>query len=253
MENSLVKSATVSGTPTATMTGEARPSRAAWPTWIGVALVFVLLGISGGIRHWRDRQFRSLTEESKKPPFSLKELPPVLGSWHAVEGSDATLDPQIARIAGSSEHLIRNYVDEKTGETATVMVLYGLAQIVFAHTPEVCFPAAGFSPIAMPREVEIPIPGSSASAKFRTNIYRKNLVGTGIYEEVYHSFRNDGKWRSDVEKQWKSFRYHPGMFKVQVQRRVLAIQTKDSPVEGLLATIVENIEHRLAQAHAGRR
>ena len=61
----------------------------------------MLLGISGGVRYWRDWQFHSLLKESEAPPFALGEIPKVLGAWHAVEGSDDTLEPEIARIAGA--------------------------------------------------------------------------------------------------------------------------------------------------------
>lgn len=251
MENTLIKNVTASEPRLAPAAGTLRTLRTGKSLWVGTALVFVLLGVSGGVRYWRDRQFQTLSEESKTSPFPLKELPATLGTWHQVEGSEATLDPEIARIAGSSDHLIRNYIDGKSGETATVMVLYGLAQIVFAHTPDVCFPAAGFRPVTPGRDVNIPIAGSTRPARFRAGIYSKDLAGTGIYEESFHSFRNNGNWWSEVGQHWKSFRYHPGMFKVQVQRRISGIQTKDSPLEGLAGKIVEEIERRLAEGQAG--
>src|SRR3954447_6992815 len=83
-------------------------------TWILLAAVF--LGISGGYRYWRDWQFQSLSKENERPPFSLKDFPKILGEWREVEGLETKLDPEIARIAGSSDHVIRTYINEKTGE-----------------------------------------------------------------------------------------------------------------------------------------
>src|SRR3974377_1629918 len=125
------------------------PSQRALPfecRW--VVLVCMLLGVSGGIRYWRDLQFQSLSKESKVPPFALKEIPNTLGEWHAIEGSESTLEPEIARIAGATDYLIRTYVHEKSNARAEVLILYGLAAVVFAHTPDACYPAKGFRSVS---------------------------------------------------------------------------------------------------------
>ena len=98
-----------------------------------VALVCLLLGASGGIRYWRDAKFQVLSKEGEVPPFPLREFPTILGDWHAEEGSDRTLEPEVARIAGSSDSIERTYINEKSGERVVVLILYGLAAIVWPH------------------------------------------------------------------------------------------------------------------------
>src|SRR5208337_5068228 len=71
--------------------------------WRWVALICMLLVISGAHRYWRDWQFQSLSRESEIPLFSLNEIPKELGSWRAVDGSEETPEPDIARIAGASD------------------------------------------------------------------------------------------------------------------------------------------------------
>ena len=86
-----------------------------------------------------------------KPPRSpWPSCPGPLGTWQASEDSDVQLDPEVARIAGSSDHIVRTYLDEKTGEQASALVLYGLAAAVFGHTPDVCYPAAGYQLVKGP-------------------------------------------------------------------------------------------------------
>jgi hypothetical protein len=250
MKNALVKNAATVDRVNKLRGSDPERPVAARSEWTWIALVCVLLGVSGGIRYWRDWQFRSLSKESEASPFPLKELPKVLGNWRAVEGSETKLDPQVARAAGSSDHLIRTYVNENSGETVSVLVLYGLAQIVFGHTPELCYPATGFRLVTQPRVIELRVPGSTTLARFGAEIYAKNRAGIGsCYEEVYHSFLHAGQWwtGTEVKNRWKSFRYHAGMFKVQVQRQVSGILTEDSSIEGLLGKIAEQIERRLAE------
>ena len=57
-----------------------------------------------------------------------------------------TLPAEVARIAGAKEDVVRRYQDEKTGEVVQVLVLYGLAQSVFSHSPDICYPAVVSGP-----------------------------------------------------------------------------------------------------------
>jgi EpsI family protein len=210
--------------------------------WILIACI--LLGLSGAVRHWRSLQFLAIENQSKESPFPLREIPYVLGTWRSLEGTEATLDPEIARIAGSSDHVIRAYVDDKTGERVTVLLLYGPSQAVWAHTPEVCYPASGFTTVIPSREIQVPLEDSARTAAFREALYGKTRGGLTELSEVYYSFFNAGVWRSDMSGQWKQFRYHPGMFKIQIERRVKTPQLGDSPAKGLLALLVREIEER---------
>ena len=91
-----------------------------------MAVTCLLLGLSGGIRFWREWQFSALAVESAACPFPLAELPRTMGKWQATEDSEVQLDPEVVRFAGASEHIMRTYLDEKTGEQASVLALYGL-------------------------------------------------------------------------------------------------------------------------------
>ena len=115
-----------------------------------MAVTCLILGISGGLRYWREWQFAALAVDSANCPFPLAELPRTIGTWQADQGSETFLDPDVARVAGASEHIVRDYLDEKTGERASALILYGLGVTVFLHTPDVCYPAAGYQLVQGP-------------------------------------------------------------------------------------------------------
>jgi len=216
--------------------------------WRWMALICMLLIISGAIRYWRDWQFQSLSRGSEVPLFPLNEFPKELGSWHA-EGPEETLEPDIARIAGASDHLIRTYVDKTSGESAVVMIIYGLAYKVWPHIPDVCYPANGFRLVPPPEDIPIKIPGTTNTALFRRQNFVKIKAGQSDYREIYHSLRNAGEWGIDMSKNWKFFRYHPGMFKVQVQHQGLSSGQKgeQDSMKQLLGLIVREIDGRAAE------
>ena len=125
MDNAVIDDALVGDVATRKTKGKGRvlPELLKKPEWTWTLLVCVVLGVSGGIRYFRDWQFQNFDKENEKPPFPLKEFPKVLGDWHEVEGTQIALDPQVARIAGSTDHLIRTYKNEKNGERVSVMIL----------------------------------------------------------------------------------------------------------------------------------
>jgi Protein of unknown function (DUF3485) len=221
--------------------------------WLWMAVTCLLLGLSGGIRYWRDWQFSSLSARSEVMPFSLNELPRKLQSWQAGEGAEAQLDPEVARFAGSVEHVVRGYLDEKTGDQASVLVLYGLAAKVFGHLPDVCYPAAGYRPVKGPIERTITVPGVDVPVRYRWAIYMKRADGVSRYEEAYCTFLHNGEWLPDASARWKSFRYYPGMFKIQIAHPVSTLtEDSDGPCLGLLGELVREVTARAYPAKSDR-
>jgi hypothetical protein len=224
--------------------------------WVWMMVACVLLGASGGVRAWQDHRFATVQETVMVSPFPLKDLPQILGDWHAVEGSDASLDPRVARIAGSSDHLIRTYTHAATGQSLTVLVLFGPAQVVYAHQPAVCYPSAGYRPIAdtLTRSVAN---GSGPPAEFCSQVYARQKDQQQGRQEVFYSFLHGSRWSIDPGRFWKDFRHHPSLFKVQTQRLVTesesttAEREQDNPTEQFLALVVPEIERRVAQASRG--
>ena len=192
------------------------PARSLTSPWMWMVVACLLLGISGGIRYWREQQFATLAAESGSPPFQLAELPRTLGDWRSEEAADGQLDPKVAQIAGSTDYIVRTYLNEKSGDQMSTLILYGLAEQVFGHMPDVCYPSAGYQLVKGPVDRELKVPGLKDPVRYRWAIYMKRIGGLGTYQEAYHTFYHDGQWMPDTSNRWKSFRYHPGMFKIQL-------------------------------------
>lgn len=213
--------------------------------WLWMTLAVSFLAASGGVRAWQDARFGAASKGASTPPFSLKSLPTSVGAWRAIDGTEQTLDPRVARIAGCSDHVIRTYVHEATGVQVTAMVLYGNAEAVSGHTPEVCYPSAGYGLADGPTARDVALGESKAS--FRSCLFARGGEESSAREEVYCSFRHDGRWFADVENHWKVFRHRPSMYKVQTQRRVAYGEHRDldNPTEAFLRELVPALERRL--------
>jgi hypothetical protein len=191
-----------------------------------------------------------LAQENATCPFPLEDLPRDLKDWTSVKELDSRLDPEIARIAGSSDHIIRTYKNKKTGEEVTALVLYGLANSVFGHIPEVCFPAVGYKQRGASVDQQFSIPDSTTPGRYRSASFTKSVGGIGSYqvEEVYYTFLHNAEWLPDLSSRWKSFRYHPAMFKIQLHHHASRLATtEDRSDESLLSQIAQEIDRQISR------
>jgi EpsI family protein len=213
--------------------------------WARVVLACALLAASGGIRSWQARRIGASLEKGRLSPFPLEQLPMNLGAWH---GRDEKLDPQIARGTGSTDRLFRRYVNQETGVVLDVYILYGPSAEMYIHMPEVCYPTAGYAQVEGPDARTIAW-GDGLAAPFRSLVYNKGEGGQTDREEVYYSWRYNGRWSPEVGTQ-KQFERIPGMFKLHIARRVTPQERRllpGNPCEDFLTAILPEIERRLAE------
>jgi hypothetical protein len=214
--------------------------------WMWLAITCAILSVSGGIRFWKERQFRTLARQSLVCPFPLSELPQSMGTWQA-EGVDQELDRETSQLAGggSSASLVRVYRDRNSGQTARLYVLYGASHSVFSHNPDVCYPANGFSKAIPFVDRKLATSSPPETVAFRASFFKKDVGGLTQYIEAFCTFRYNGQWLTETASGWKTFRAHPSMFKIQIERVTSGLTTENSPMDSLLQATVAAIDGRL--------
>ncbi len=226
----------------------AAPSKR-WNVWAWTAVACVTLGASGVVRAVQERRHRDETNFRESCPISLASIPAKLGGWRLVEGGEKSLDELTVRITGGTDYILRNYVDDLTGVSLVALILFGPAEPVLPHTPEVCYPSTGYalSDDASDRLIKA---DDGTAAEFRSLVYAKPGGRMMLREEVYYSFRLEGHWSPSAGLGRKFPRRNPSVFKVQVQRRVAEGEhrDRDEPIEQFLKILIPEIERRLAEA-----
>lgn len=211
-----------------------------------IAACAVLLG-SAGVRAWQVRRIeKELAMGRARPRFDLTKVATALGHW---KGEDSKIDPQIVRGTGADQIVTRRYVNQDTGVSVDLILLYGPAAEVYLHSPEVCYPSAGYTLAAGPDGRSIP--ATSSQVPFRSLVYTKGVAGQAERQEVYYTWWYNGRWSPEVGKQ-KHFERIPGMYKVHLARRVVADEKRDvgNPCESLLEVLLPEIESRMAAAQS---
>jgi hypothetical protein len=137
--------------------------------------------------------------------------------------------------------------------SVTALILFGPGKTLAGHTPEICYPSAGYRMVADPSLRTI-ASGPGPAAEFHTEVFARDREQRSWREEVYYSFRHGDRWSPHAQRYWKAFRHHPAMFKVQVQRPVLANERRDvnNPTEDFLALLMPEIERHIAHPQGGR-
>lgn len=248
-------------TPTVEAPSPRRAAAARTPwTWMIVACILLTVAIAA--RLWQQQRFRTEDERGIATiPFSLETLPTSVGRFRAQEGIDMRLDPETVRYAGGLDHLVRTYTDEETGVRMLVMVLYGRADRVVEHVPELCYGGAGYLQVEpnLDRPLTYRTPdGEPATATFRSAVFAKPMGSmSGGREEAYFAFRNRGVW-NPISPLTGHNRRPVGVFKIQIQRRMGDVERREtgddpgdsSPPEAFLSGFVTAFEQILAEAEA---
>lgn len=234
----------------------------AWRAWLGrgwswMLLACVVLAASGAARAIQQQQIARAKSVFEPCPFPLADMPLRFGDWESQPDDVEVLDDQTIRITGSTDRIVRRYVNKYIGVQITALVLYGPAEPVIPHTPDVCFPANGYGQDGPVTYAEVAV--GKQKVPFRTAAYTKSAGGKKDRVRSYYSFRlNDGGWSPDVGGGKQFYRSNPGVFKVQIQRKMSdgerAIIARDGskggagiePIEDFLVLMLDNLEERIA-------
>src|SRR5437764_13900048 len=112
---------------------------------VGVALLLIVgTGLAHGL--WTNRWLR--TTEPQTSAARLDKLPLNFGDW---QGTDYQVNPAALALGEIVNYKQRLYRNRSTGQEFTVLVVCGKPGPISVHTPEVCFPGAGYKMLGEPR------------------------------------------------------------------------------------------------------
>ncbi len=156
--------------------------------FLPIAVGVIVLGVSCYVQGmWSERW--GTFPELKIYSDQLAQIPLDFGEWQGKneEGSDA----KILKIAGAEGELVRTYRNA-AGEEVRVSIICARLQDVFYHTPERCYPAAGFEMEGEPQQETFEI-GNTQAQFFTTSFMKSEPTGTHK-ERGFWSWSADGTW-----------------------------------------------------------
>jgi hypothetical protein len=175
-----------------------------FPIAIGVMLIVGLTVIHARMS---DR-FADSNVSAEQRAELLKLVPMSFGDW---SGEDKPVDPLVKQKAGSEGIAVsRSYRNSRTGERVDLWLICGHAREISAHTPDVCYPGAGFEARAK-ENGQFPFTLNGKQTPFLTNtFFKEDVTGRHLVRVFWTWFNSEsGEHAGDVV--WEApqgARYH---------------------------------------------
>ena len=187
-----------------------------------VAAVILLAAVAVVQGVWTERwaEFPELEIYAKQ----LEKVPLQIGEWIGEDAEESETNKRMLEIAGAVGSLSRVYRNDRN-DMVQVFIVCGRLDDVFAHTPDRCYPAAGFETNGdiVKKSVEI----GKDVADFKSAMYLKSEPGGNQNLRVYWSFCADGPWIAPEQHRWE-FAGARALYKLYV---VAPSATSEIPVD----------------------
>ncbi|MGH7171694.1 MAG: exosortase-associated EpsI family protein [Gemmataceae bacterium] len=136
------------------------------PALLGLALV-VAFGVVEGL--WANRWH--LSDAPERAAARLAEVPLSVGDW---KGEAQELDARHVAKAELTGYLLRRYVNERTQDAVTVLLVCGRAGPVSLHTPDVCYQGRGYHLSEPQTRRDVPMENQPEPVKFWVGQFQKD-------------------------------------------------------------------------------
>jgi len=114
------------------------------------------------------------------------QVPMNIGTWH---GEDLDVEEDVRRTAGAVNYVSRKYTDETTGRVVTLWLIVGHSRDVCRHTPNICYPIAGFKKNSSILKYHLPFEGDK-KAVFYTAKFEKVTELSRHIERVFWTWNH---------------------------------------------------------------
>jgi Protein of unknown function (DUF3485) len=207
---------------------------------VGTNLVALAIIVSAGITQglWSGRW--SGSDALERRASEIARIPIAVGEW---KGQDLPLDRRTQEAAGIEGYVIRRYVNRR-GEGVTALLVCGRPGPISAHTPEVCYPGAGFEETAP--KVRLPVGVGSNPDEFWAADFGHEEAASQTNLRIFYSWSTDGTWMAS-ESPRMGFAGEPVLYKLYVIREMGSKkeQPRDDPTIGFLGQFLPEVRSAL--------
>lgn len=159
-------------------------------TMLPVCLGFILvIGVTAVQGLWTERWGgRDMAGELARQGQLLEErFPKRFGDWRLAEELES--DPDALAASGAVAHIARSYENSVTGAKVSAFVVCATPHAASGHTPDRCYPGAGFEIAETEHRQAIPLTDGRKAETF-TGTFRK----TGETLRVFWTYGIDNRW-----------------------------------------------------------
>jgi hypothetical protein len=172
----------------------------------------VVLIVGAGLVHgaWTNRWHSA--PELAALARAFESVPMEIGGW---KGVAFELPPRELTMAGAAACLARRYSDPSRGLSVTVLLVGGLPANIGSHTPDICYPGAGYR-LSSPAPFLYRFGPDEREAEFQTALATREGTNPSILR-IFWSWNAAKGWLTPENPRW-SFSTEPALCKLYVIR-----------------------------------
>jgi hypothetical protein len=204
----------------------------------------VVLIVGAGLVHgsWTNRWGPSPSLAALARRFD--SVPMVVGDWKA---TPFDLPAGERAMAGAVACLTRRYSNARRDETVSVVLLGGLPGDISIHTPEACYPAAGYT-LGSSSAFKHRNGPDEHSADFRTAVATKGGTSPSVLR-IFWGWNASNGWSAPDEPRWKYARA-TALCKIYVIRETAgaAVDPASDPCNEFLSVFLPELDRLVFNA-----
>ena len=143
----------------------------------------------------------------------LDSLPTTIGDWKMAAARE--IPPRELAMTGAVGYLSRVYTNQTKGQSVSILLLTGLPGDITTHTPDACYPGAGYA-LGEPERVDRVYGSPEKTGNFQTAIASRGGTNPSFLRLFWAWFSSKG-WSSPDQARW-SFAAEPMLTKLYVVR-----------------------------------
>jgi hypothetical protein len=176
-------------------------------------------------------------------------LPMVLGdgAWTA---TSREISSREVTMTGAINYVSRVYSNPSKGLQVSVLLLCGLPGNMATHTPEACYPGAGYS-LGSSEAYNFPSSQPESQAEFRTAIATRSGSSPSVLR-LFWSWRGSKGWSAPEEPRW-SFASETMLTKIYIVRETAGavVEPKNDPCNEIMSLLLPQLNSVLFSVSDG--
>lgn len=152
----------------------------------------------------------------------FKAVPKEIGDW---VGQDQVVDDIVRNTAGAIGYVSRLYKNEETGQQVRLWLIVGHSRDICRHTPNVCYPNAGFREEGNQIHHEVELAGEEPAQFFTSKFIKVDALGRRA-ERVFWAWAHPdieefhGKWQAPEDPR-KHYGLSRALYKIYFTSNVM--------------------------------
>ena len=171
--------------------------------------------VLGAMYQWKQSDVFGYSRSVTLEQFTerLDKVPKLIGQWEVI--SDKEIPPEEFKASNCDGYKSYTFQNRETNEVVDVFLASGTARHITIHTPDWCYPAAGYGrktdiEPALISCQEVELNPEFLTARF---VKRKQATSAEIPLQVFWSFSYDGEWTA-VQSAKVAFAGRDALYKI---------------------------------------